>query len=248
MKAASSSIYGRFTLAVTVCLILAHPVFALNINSAVATGNQLTIVGTGFSGRPLEVIFNGSRLTIDSSTPTEIVATIDPLPPAGTYRLVVKSGTTSSVAFVTISNIVAKVSFLNQSASISPTTIFSPSADGLFRISAYMVQVPPYPAACSIGCGSATLSFEWTDDAGLQSQVANTNLVLDLIDAPLCALDFLTQVCPPMLSAQGSIPGATFVVRSKASTQIVYSVVYGLAENVDGVPTYDLFMTVEQLM
>ena len=69
---------------VWVLLFLLHAVaLASTINSATISGNQLTITGTGFSGKPLTVIFNGHGIPIDSSSATKIVATLNPVPAPG---------------------------------------------------------------------------------------------------------------------------------------------------------------------
>src|SRR5581483_672414 len=149
---------------VAIWLFVHLPALAMTINSAVMVGSQLTITGTGFSGTPISVIFNGSQATVDSSSTTQIVVTINPLPPPGTYRVVVKAGKTASLAYVTLSNVVTKVSILNQSSAIPLTTLWTPASDGLYRVSIYMVQVPPFPGGSEAN-GFVTANFEWTDDA-----------------------------------------------------------------------------------
>jgi hypothetical protein len=55
-------------------------------------------------------------------------------------------------------SIVSKVSFLNQVGPISNTTLFTPAADGDFRISAYVVS------GYSVSDGSVCFAFDWTDN------------------------------------------------------------------------------------
>lgn len=82
-------------------IVLSGPALAATINSTTALGNQVTIGGTGFTGT-LSVTLNNQQLTIVSSTSTKIVATMNPVFAAGSYRLVLKTGSTSTTGSVTI--------------------------------------------------------------------------------------------------------------------------------------------------
>ncbi len=82
-------------------ILLSVPASAATINSTTVLGNQVTIGGTGFIGT-LSVMLNNQRLTIVSSTTTQIVANMNPVFAAGAYRLVVKAGSTSATSSVTI--------------------------------------------------------------------------------------------------------------------------------------------------
>jgi len=82
--------------------VLSASTFAVVVNSAKVAGNQLTITGTGFSGIPLVVTFNGKGISVVSSTSTQIVATLNPAPTPGSYRLVVKAGTASTSSYVSV--------------------------------------------------------------------------------------------------------------------------------------------------
>ena len=54
-------------------------------------------------------------------------------------------------------NIVATLNLTGQTSAISPTNLFTPSADGLFRVSVY-IEVT--------GSGVATVDFPYTDGIG----------------------------------------------------------------------------------
>ncbi len=243
MTRRSPLIYLRFALATAACLLLSASVFGMTIYSAVAVGPQLTITGTGFSGT-LSITFNGSHIVVDSSTTTQIVATINPLPPAGTYRVVVRAGTASDTVYVTLSNNVAKVSLLNQSASIPLTTLWTPALDGVYRVSIYMVQVPPF-APVGVCCGFVTLEFEWTDDAGTQSQSDTSN------QSTAASISLLEGGCGgssgacPELQVPGGSPGAVFILQVKGGTPIQYTTAYQSTQT--GPAYYDLFMTLDQI-
>jgi len=58
--------------------------------------------------------------------------------------------------------IVAKGNFLNQNAPIEPTTIFTPTVTGLYRVSAYAVVSKKDPAGSSVW----TYGLSWTDSGG----------------------------------------------------------------------------------
>jgi hypothetical protein len=145
------------------------------------------------------------------------------LPPAGTYKIVVKAGAASSTFVVTLSNIVAKVSLLNQAASIPLTTLWTPASNGVFRVSIYMVQPPPFPGGTCCGTGNVGLEFQWTDDAGTQSQISG----IQYSDASLTLYQdgcLGTSLCPEM-EVQGGIgspgsPGAVFILQVQGGTPI----------------------------
>lgn len=62
---------------------------------------------------------------------------------------------------VDIPNEVASKSFVNQTGNIAATTIFTPSAAGLFRFSFYIEGSPVV--------STVNLTLAWTDDFGAQS-------------------------------------------------------------------------------
>jgi len=150
------------TIALTILLLTAATVSASTINGTTLSGKQLTITGTGFSDTALTVTFDGKKISVVSNTATRIVATLPSIPAPGSYRLVVMSGTASTFSYVAVSaspNIVAQVALTNQTANIPLTTLLTPHAIGLYRISGYM------------DCSGDTLNvaeFElsWTDPTG----------------------------------------------------------------------------------
>jgi hypothetical protein len=154
--------------------------------------------------------------------------------------------------------IVAKVALTNQTGSTPPTTILTPTANSLYRISVYMVQVFPQNATCS-DCGDVYASFQWTDDGGTQSMGnlnetgccggPNLSTPINLQLYPTggdgtanCA----AHPCFPFLFGYpAGLPGGTFLVRANAGTPLIYSVT--LFGNDGSNEAYDYFMTVEQL-
>jgi hypothetical protein len=148
---------------IALCL-LSGAASAATINSIAVSGNQMTIGGVGFNGT-LTVTLDGQKLTIDSSTTTQIVATMNPVPAPGSYRLLVKAGTASATAYVTVPSapaVVATVALFNQTANIPTTTLYTPTADGLYRFTMW------------IGCKEGTINgywdatLTWNDFAAIQ--------------------------------------------------------------------------------
>jgi hypothetical protein len=178
--------------AVLALALLSATAFATTINSTTVSGNQLTIGGVGFNGSPT-VTLNGKMLTIVSSTSTQIVATINPVPPTGSYRLTVKSGKASAFAYVTVPSspaIVAQATFVNQSQQVVGT--FTPTTDGIFRIS-YYADSPDTSADWAF-------AFQWTDEVGVR----------EIID-------------PSMAYLSSNFVERVHVVRSLAGQPLTYS-------------------------
>ena len=90
------------------------------LNSAIDNG-QVTINGTGFVS-PLTVQLNGKKLTVVSSTATQITANLGPLA-QGTYRLAVVAGGKQTVTTVTALGIIS--GFVNADCSIQTGTGFT---------------------------------------------------------------------------------------------------------------------------
>jgi hypothetical protein len=128
--------------------------------------------------------------------------------------------------------IVATVKLTGQTAPISATTLFTPTATGLYRVSAYMTQVTPVNLLNVFWY----LNLRWTDDAGAESASVQTNHML---------LQTLTSGTPPEAYGFEAIPpGTTSVIEAKAGQPITYSVV--LSAGTSG-GTYSLYMVVERL-
>jgi len=219
-------------------LLLASSAAAIVINGTTVSGSRLTITGTGLSGTPLTVSLNGKQLTVVSDTATQIVATINLLPPPGTYRLFVKVGTPSATTYITLSNIVASVSLTDQTALIPETTLLTPTANALYRISFYMVQQLPQNPSCG-NCGDLEANFQWTDDGGTHLMPSSTYPSTGIQLWNPCS----GGVCQPSLE-DGATPGLTFLARVNAGTPLTYSVTGTIESGV----SYDVFVTVEQLM
>jgi hypothetical protein len=211
------------------------------INSTTISGSQLTITGTGFSGTPLTVIFNGKNIPIVSSSATQIVATLNPLPAPGSYRLVVKTGSASTFAYVTapaIPAIVAQVG-ATETGLVSSTTIFTPQVYGLYRITLYMVEpVSPTNEQCATSpltsCGTVNPDFRWTDDGGNQEKYG--------FSTPPYGL-YLWNCSASAPQSCGNALSESFLASVDAGTPLVYSILGS-----DNGATYELFITVEQLM
>jgi hypothetical protein len=91
------------------------------LNSAIDNG-QVTINGTGFVP-PLTVQLNGKKLTVVSSTATQITAKLGAPLAQGTYRLVLVAGTARIATTVTALGILS--GFVNADCSIQTGTGFT---------------------------------------------------------------------------------------------------------------------------
>jgi hypothetical protein len=115
---------------------------AATINSTTVLGSQVTIGGTGFTGS-LSVTLNNQKLAIASSTSTKIVATMNPVFAAGSYRLVLKTGSTSTTGTVTIppsSVVVAQCAEASANGTTQIYTVYLLGGEPCDQGSAY----PPY--------------------------------------------------------------------------------------------------------
>ena len=221
-----------------IVLLLIGNASASTINSATISGNQLTITGNGFGGVPLAVSFNGKSVPIVRSSSTQIVATLNPVPSSGSYRLVVKAGTSSTFAYVTTPAIFVQVTLNGQTGPIAPTTLFTPPSDGLYRISSYGVVTTP-----NATYGLWDVQLNWTDESGAELCSSFLACALMQLTSDPVETHFGGQV-----GLQGPYtPNNTAVIRVKAGTSVTYSVVADPSGNPSG-STYDLFITVEQLM
>lgn len=124
--------------------------------------------------------------------------------------------------------VVASVKVTNQTTPIPATVLFTPSADGLFRVSVYMVTTVPK----TNGTQAVWVSnIDWTDDAG-------NWLFVEPADTPAYAL------------SNSNVFGRTndwpLNFWAKAGTPISYSVISSNGQA--GGSTYEVFITLEQLM
>jgi hypothetical protein len=87
-------------IALLAMLLLCAVASAATIYGVTFANSTVTINGVGFNGT-LTATLNGQKLTIVSSTPTQIVAGSSRVLDYGSYRLVVTTGKTSTFAYVT---------------------------------------------------------------------------------------------------------------------------------------------------
>src|SRR5207244_5968046 len=125
----------------------------------------------------------------------------------------------------TFPTVVATVKVTGQTTAIPKTVLFTPTADGMFRISAYMTTTVP-----KTGQAIWLASINWTDDANnwLVSNVA-TVLAYSSTNSIVCCL-----------------PLNYLTFWAKAGTPISYAV-HSANGDATG-STYEVFMTLEQLM
>jgi hypothetical protein len=113
--------------------------------------------------------------------------------------------------------IVASVHLTNLTSDVPTTTIFTPTRNGLYRISVNMVVTVPG------GNGAWTFFVSWADDAGAEEEQVTT-----LNSAP-----------------NASSPSASVAIfRANANKPVTYQTTG--TPNADG-STYEVFFTVEQL-
>jgi hypothetical protein len=135
------------------------------------------------------------------------------------------STTKANASLTTYPRVVAKVAVIGQTAAIPTTTIFTPSKNGLFRISAYGT------ITVITQNGTPELTFGWTDNGGAQQMSFPINN---------------TQT--PWFSGAGPA-FYSFPVRANTGTPITFGMTVCPPTTCgDGGDTYDLYITVEQLM
>jgi hypothetical protein len=157
----------------------------------------------------------------------------------------------------TFPKIVAKVALTNQTGSIPATTLVTPTASALYRISVYMVQVFPQTSTCGGNCGQVMANFQWTDDGGTQVMGQGNSAIYSPFNLQLlpasgdgnnssCAQSHGGTCVPFLFGWPAGLPGGTFLVRANAGTPLIYSVTL-FGEDGGTSMLYDYFMTVEQL-
>jgi hypothetical protein len=122
--------------------------------------------------------------------------------------------------------ILTRMSLMNQTSAIPATTLFTPTANGLYRVSAYMAMTVGEPTNQD---GYWNLSLNWTDDAGAEN---DSQLYLYVFEAPEHAF-----------SATSGDLDNTYVVRAIAGVPVTFSV----SNNNNAGGTYEVFLTVEKL-
>ena len=125
--------------------------------------------------------------------------------------------------------IVATVSLTGQTAGIAKTALFTPTNDGLFRVSAYMTMTVP------MSTGFWRLNAFWTDDAG-----AEENVIYYLFSGNKPP----TAACNTPDVGGPSCNSAVLLFHDKAGVPLSYDV----EAHAGAAGTYDVFIVVEQLM
>ena len=152
------------------------------------------------------------------------------------FGLVAARSTGTPAPTTTSPTIVRKVVLVNQTAPIPTTTIFTPGASGLFRVSVYMTQVSPGGADDSWSC-----NLNWTDDAGAESSSAVNFYGI---------ITMGVRQTPPnaygSLSSSGNV-GNVVTIEAVAGQPITFSVQPLLGRS-GGDGTYSLYLTVERLI
>jgi hypothetical protein len=144
------------------------------------------------------------------------------------FGLVAIRSTGTPVPTATSPIIITKRKLVNQTAPIPTTTIFTPTHDGVYRLSSYATLTTADPNSNSFW----SFNIGWTDDAG--SQVYNGLLFDPQVD----------RATGPFVWSQIAPYGATVLVEAKAGTPITYSVTLeGVADN----SAYSLYYTLEQI-
>jgi hypothetical protein len=126
--------------------------------------------------------------------------------------------------------IIAHVKLVNQTAPIPSTTIFTPSQNGLYRLSAYATITTPAQSDSSYW----TFSFDWTDDSGQTAFGGNGVLY------PTSG----NGVAGPFGWANVAGFGPTIVFEAKAGLPVTYSMTLNGPADAS---VYALYFTVERL-
>jgi hypothetical protein len=118
----------------------------------------------------------------------------------------------------------ATVDLVNQNTSLGPTTIYTPSVAGLYKISFYMNQ----SAACRIaGPGEVTLDFTWSDATSTGITTSSDFFILALT--------------PALPNNSALVPTVTSInIFSVAGQPIQYETVFTACSI--GSATYDLYL------
>jgi hypothetical protein len=108
---------------------------SISIDAVFLGGNQLRLRGDFGNGSSVTVLLASTPLVVVNASAPEIVATVNPVPPVGTYRVDVTVDNKNAFAYVTVS---AKIlqGFVNVDGSIAPGSAFTAvhTASGHYRI------------------------------------------------------------------------------------------------------------------
>jgi len=134
--------------------------------------------------------------------------------------------TTHTSATAVSPRIVARVALTAQTAGIPTTPLYTPAADGLFRISVYATM------STAGSTGKWWVNTFWTDDGGAEE---NTAYQLPANGkAPTASCNSVGSACGP----------SVWVVSDKAGVPLSYDV----EAHAGAAGTYDVYIVVEQLM
>jgi hypothetical protein len=118
---------------------------AATIEGSTIANNQITISGS-FALPIISVTLGTSSLTVVSSSSTQVVATVSPLPHVGTYRLVVHDNAGSNISTATVSPITL-TGYVNSNGTVNSGTGFTVT---LVETGTYKVSWPAGTFQC---CG-----------------------------------------------------------------------------------------------
>ncbi len=214
----------------TLLLVFCAPAFAATaaINNTSIAAKQLTINGNGFSGSPLAVTLDGQELAVVSTTPTQIIVSLDAMPSGGKHKLVVTAGETKAVSTVTVftsAQLVAELNPTQDSVPIPPTTLFIPTENATYQVSASLKVVTPNQAE-----GSGPQFWRLDFGTGENAKQVNSNADHGGSMLAYANAEHLT----------GSV--ASWVVKGHVGVPITYSVSPSFPE-LSG--TYEVSITVE---
>jgi hypothetical protein len=122
--------------------------------------------------------------------------------------------------------ILAKAKLVNQTAPIPATTIFTPSQDGLYRVSVYMSQTQ-----LGGGYGAWDFNLNWSDNAGTEGATP-----YELSDNNGFDGHYVNNL-------NASLPGATILLEAIRGVPVTYSV-QALSSPAG---SYELYYVVERL-
>jgi hypothetical protein len=144
----------------------------------------------------------------------------------------VAARSTGTPATTSTPTIIKKAVFQNQSAPIPTTTLFTPGAVGLFRVTICMIQTIPNPSG-----NYWVYHLAWSDDAGSETTLPNYGAI------------WVNSTQTPPIAWGGNayapgVPGSVVILQANAGQPVTFSVT-GVAGSAG---TYSLYFTVEQLI
>ena len=132
--------------------------------------------------------------------------------------------------------VVAEFQVTEQSQALALTPVYTPKADGLYRISAYFEDVTP---AGADAIGTSCFTVEWTDDSGRIRQFPSIYGLGGLFGENCIYLGQVINREPNAFFVT-----AVFLIRAKAGTGVATETSFKIEK---GVPQYSLYETIEQM-